>query len=266
MVAVLERIKSEEAKKSSKSLDSTFYVDFPARKLACFYKSLSKIMLECGLKPLPIEQEIRDQIFQDLEDLGLEPDIAAVELVDSFNGVNGPVPLSITSLKKTLDFDEDYDNNSLLRVRKMIVEEKQPEQKRKRGADTAQKVPAPAAKKPKKVALPPKKRPLEEAAADTDGDTAERPSVLKRFKTMEMSSAELKRIQRALREEDEKMKGGNGDLITEPGDSPPASQHMLVDYEDSSEDEDGDEGEGERDALSTSFGQLKEKAAKRNSK
>ena len=84
-VCVLEREKSEEAKKTSKSQDATFYVDFPARKLMDFYKSITRIMAECNLQPLDIDAETMESIFDRMKEAGHEPDLRALELVNLGN-------------------------------------------------------------------------------------------------------------------------------------------------------------------------------------
>ena len=84
-VCILEREKSEEAKKTSKSQDATFYVDFPARKLMDFYKSITRIMAECNLQPLDIDAATMEAIFERMKEAGHEPDLRALELVNLGN-------------------------------------------------------------------------------------------------------------------------------------------------------------------------------------
>ncbi len=207
-VCVLEREKSEEAKKTSKSQDATFYVDFPARKLMDFYKSITKIMAECNLQPLEIEEAALDSIFSKMKESGYEPDPRAIQLVTTGRNI----------LDKTSSLDSEA---KLSNQRKRKVEESSVVDSTASGSEQ----------------LPFKKRMIKDG--NTGGtakvllkrpisfDLGENSTVVKRFKNMQLYNSDLKEIQRELDE----------DTVSCARDLENSSQG-LVDYE-MTDDEDG---------------------------
>lgn len=272
MVCVLEREKSEEAKKQSKSQDPTFYTDFPARKLLDFYKGLTKIMAECNLQPLEIDADTRQILFAEMRAEGLEPDPRAVELVDIGNS---PIGAKIdccgegsVCLEDTTDSDSSEHPDGGARKKKAAGGSKC--RKRRLAGQTT-------------TSRPPKKRVIRDDESDDDQPRPETPKplkkravrfeggdeesgVVKRFKSMKIQNKQLGDIQRELLEDDDddadEMATGDGDEETA------ATQQILVDYEDSDDGEGDSEKQGERvpfqnsELLQTSFSTLRKLSEK----
>ena len=182
-ICVLEREKSEEAKKTSKSQDATFYVDFPARKLMDFYKSITRIMAECNLQPLEIEEATLDSIFSKMKESGYEPDPRAIDLVQ----------LGRNMEDKTSSLEEEVKSTAVRKRKKtesstadstVSGDEQMPFKKRlfKDGSTNAT----------AKVLL---KRPL-------DLNHGEKSTLVKRFKNMELYNSDLEEVRRELNEDD----------------------------------------------------------------
>ncbi len=232
-VCVLEREKSEEAKKTSKSQDATFYVDFPARKLMDFYKSITRIMAECNLQPLEIEEATLDSIFSKMKESGYEPDPRALDLVrigrnieDKTSSLEGEeVQLTNQRKRKNTESstaDTTVSDNDQVPFKKRIFKD---------GSTGAT----------AKVLL---KRPL-------DLNQGEKPSVVKRFKSMELHNSDLEEIQREL----------NEDTVSNYGDLEKPSQG-LVEYEMTDEEEGLEQHlkevvDGDCDTLRASFSTLR---------
>ncbi len=267
MVVVLERLKSEDAKKNSKSADATFYNDFPARKLPDFYMALSKIMTECGFQPLEIDEETRKHLYQELAEKGFKPDKRTVELVDMFNGVREVREVKNRNKKKlTLNLKNincaggvgnnnnnsssgDNNNNG---INTAAADKSTSRKRRATGASDAD--------GSKTASLPLKKRVIRDDDDDDlfpETDNTFLPKALDKEKMIADAKERVEKIKEQLRS---KEVDAVSDVETQMGDSQ-AAQDMLADYDDITDDDElGSDCAGMDqtvEALQTSFSTLK---------
>ncbi len=231
MVLTLERLKSDEAKKNSKSTDPTFKTDFPARKLPDFYLALSKIMIECGFQPLEIDEETRRHVFKQLADRGYKPDRRSVEMVDVHNGVKEPEPRNRNKKKLTLNigknvgFSKDNNNNN---------NNNNSDTGRKRKAAAEVDHDLSTTKKTRADGLPLKKRVIrddDETIFVSDKQMSFLPNSSKGA-ALDEAKKQVEGVKRQLQTQEMDVVS---DLDTESGSPPPIATQNLVDYDDISD-------------------------------